>query len=173
MYLDQSRPSPVLTLQEVSAPQGWTAALLQQQLPIDDDEQLLAYRDAVAKLMERLTPFSEVHAEEVFLQFGRCRPDREIKLLQANARLWMPEFGVGIWLHGDPPHTWTRDEFEEAEPGTLRPVIERVVRVQRDPRRTAVVMADAAGFRCPVTGQCRGKGCLCHGGDRGVAPDHF
>ncbi len=120
-------------VEEVAAPPGWSALLFKQQLPVEDEEDLLAYREAVADLMARLPAFAEVHPEEVLLLFERLRPGKEVQSLQSNARGWLPEFGVGIWLDQKPPTTWTEDEFADAAPGTLRPVIERVVRIQRDP----------------------------------------
>lgn len=120
-------------LEELAAPPGWTAALLRQTLPVDDDVARLAYREAVEHLLSVLPPFAEVRSEEVFLLFGAMRPEVEIKLLQQHARGWMPQFGMGVWMHQMPPETWTREEFEAAEPGTLRPVVERVLRVQPDP----------------------------------------
>ncbi len=146
-------------LQELAAPPGWTAALLLQPLPVDDDLQRMAYRDAVGGLLAALPPFAEPHPEDVFLLFNRLRPQVEIKLLQSHARGWMPQFGVGIWLHSEPPQTWTRDEFEAAEPGTLRPVIERVVRVQADPgaQRSAWQMLLGSGSLIRVSSQTAEK----------------
>ena len=120
-------------LLELPAPSGWSAFLLKQQLPIEDADDLLRYRQAVTTLMERIPAFLEPHPEEVLLLFERLRPGKEINAMKGNARLWMPEFGVGIWLDREPPTTWTAEEFLDAAPGTLRTVIERVVRVQREP----------------------------------------
>ncbi|MGI4756635.1 MAG: hypothetical protein ACRYGF_07285 [Janthinobacterium lividum] len=120
-------------LHEVAAPAGWTALLLQQDLPVDSEAQRSRYAEAVAAVLQRLPVPQLVPAEEVLLLFERLRPAVEIPVFQNEARQWMPEFGMGVWLHGEAPTTWTTDEFLDA-PTTLRPVIERVVRVARNPQ---------------------------------------
>jgi hypothetical protein len=75
----------------------------------------------------------------VLLLFERCRPEFEAVTVRENARAWMPEFGVGIWIDQPPPTKWTQEEFQRSAPGTLRPVVERVLRVRPDvtPQRAA------------------------------------
>ena len=123
--------SPLL-LRELRAPAGWTAALLEAPLPMPEHEQA-PYLDAVASLLLQLPAFAEPHPEELFLLFEHCRPDVEIPILQANARFWLPQIGLGVWLERQAPTTWTAEEFLAAAPGTLRPVIDRIVRLTRDP----------------------------------------
>ncbi len=122
-----------LSLQEVPAPAGWTALLLRQALPVEDEADRELYLEAVAAVLGRLPVPQLVPAEEVLLLFERLRPAVEVPVFQNEARRWMPEFGMGVWLHGEAPATWTADEFLDAEPGTLRPVIDRVIRVARTP----------------------------------------
>lgn len=119
-------------LRELDAPAGWTALLLEQHLPATGEE-LPAYRKAVGDLLADLPGTNTASPEEVLLLFECCRPDMEAVTLRENARTWMPEFGVGIWIDQPPPMKWTRDEFKEAAPGTLRPVVERVLRIRKSP----------------------------------------
>ncbi|MGI4854021.1 MAG: hypothetical protein ACRYF4_08270 [Janthinobacterium lividum] len=121
-------------LHEVAAPAGWTALLLQQDLPVDSEAQRSRYTEAVAAVLQRLPVLQLIPAEEVLLLFERLRPAVEIPVFQNEARQWMPEFGMGVWLHSEAPTTWTTDEFLDADPTTLRPVIERVVRVAQNPQ---------------------------------------
>ena len=124
--------SAPIVLHELRAPPGWTAGVLQMPLPLPEADRP-AYRDAVSGLLRRIPAFAAPHPEELFLLFERCRPAIEIPILQENARLWMPQLGLGVWLDRDPPTTWTAEEFTTAAPGTLRPVVDRVVRIGRRP----------------------------------------
>lgn len=121
------------SLHEVPAAAGWTALLLRQDLPVDNEAERSRYAEAVAAVLGRLPAPQLVPVEEVLLLFERLRPAVEIPVFQNEARRWMPEFGMGVWLYGEAPTTWSTDEFLDAEPGTLRPVIDRVVRVARTP----------------------------------------
>ena len=123
---------PTMILRELKAPAGWTAAVLEAPLPLADDERG-PYQQAVQDLVARIPAFVEPYPEELFLIFEYCRPAVEIPLLQDNARWRQPQFGLGIWLDSEPPTTWTAEEFTTAAPGTLRPVVDRVVRLSRDP----------------------------------------
>ena len=116
-------------LREVAAPQGWTAMLLEYPLPIEEDGERLAYVDLVDELLRLIPSFAEARHEELLLLFERMRIEVEIPVLQRNARSWLPEFGVGVWTHQEPPHLWTHEEFRLAENGQLRPIIERVVHI--------------------------------------------
>ena len=120
-------------LHELAAPAGWTALLLRQELPVASEWERSQYAEAVAAVLARLPVPQLVPAEEVLLLFERLRPAVEIPMFQNEARRWLPEFGMGVWLHGEAPTTWTTDEFLDAEPTKLRPVIDRVVRVARNP----------------------------------------
>lgn len=116
-------------LREVAAPRGWTAMLLEYPLPIEEDDERLAYVDLVDGLLRVIPSFAEALHEELLLLFERLRTTVEVPLLRSHARAWLPEFGVGVWMHQEPPHLWTPEEFRLAENGKLRPIIERVVRI--------------------------------------------
>ena len=116
-------------LHEIAAPQGWTGMLLEHPLPIEDDDERLAYVELADELLRLIPSFAEARHEELLLLFERLRPKVEILLLRSHARAWLPEFGVGVWTHQDPPHLWTPEEFHLAKHDELRPIIERVVRV--------------------------------------------
>ncbi len=120
-------------LHEIAAPAGWTALLLRQALPVAGAEERDRYAGAVDAVLGRLPMPQLVPSEEVLLLFERLRPDVEIPVFQNEARRWMPEFGMGVPLHGEAPATWSTDEFLDSEPGKLRPVIDRVVRLARTP----------------------------------------
>ena len=124
---------PRLRLHEIVCPVGWTAAILETPFAPDGCPHP-DYHAAVAWLLTHLDPFERAQAEEVMLQFDRCRPDVEIPLLRANARTWQPEIGLGVWPDQGPPTTWTKEEFLASAPGTLRPVMYRVLRVQTEDR---------------------------------------
>ena len=123
---------PLFSLREIEAPVGWTAAVVELEFPASPDVQQ-AYAAVVAELLLRLPAFERAPAAEVFLQMDRCAPDREIPVIQENARSWQPEIGLGVWLDREPPTLWSKEEFLAAAPGTLRPVIDRVFRIQTDP----------------------------------------
>jgi hypothetical protein len=116
-------------LREVAAPPGWTAMLLEYPLPIEDIDERLAYAGFADELLRVVPAFAEAKHEEVLLLFERLRTKIDIPVLQRNARSWLPEFGVGVWTHQEPPHLWTPEEFHLAKHDELRPIIERVVRV--------------------------------------------
>lgn len=127
-----------LHLREIEAPYGWTAAILAMDFPAVARLQP-HYAAIITELLARIPAFERSTSAELFLQFDRCAPDREIPILQQNARSWQPEFGLGVWLDQEPPTLWSKEEFLAAAPGTLRPVINRAVRLEPDP----AVQADA------------------------------
>ncbi len=119
-------------MREIKAPAGWTAGVLEIEYPAELEVQR-RYAAVVEELLLRLPMFERATAGEVLLQFDRCAPDREIPILQENARSWQPEIGLGVWLDREPPTLWSKEEFLAAAPGTLRPVMYRVFRIQSDP----------------------------------------
>jgi hypothetical protein len=121
-----------LCLREVSAQQGWTAAVLETVYPVAS-ERLQGYAAIVTELLLRLPAFRVPRPGELFLQFDRCKPDREVPILRENARNWQPEIGLGVWLDREPPTMWTPEEFVAAAPGTLRPLMHHLFRLQADP----------------------------------------
>jgi hypothetical protein len=120
-----------LCLREVPLQLGWTAAVLECAYPVAP-ESAQGYVAAVAELLGRLPAFSQPRPSEVFLQWDRCRPDREVLTLRENARVWQPEIGLGVWLDREPPTMWSAEEFVAAAPGTLRPLMYHLFRLQRD-----------------------------------------
>lgn len=118
-------------LRELAAPPGWTALLLLQNLPLNEEEQLVRYRDAATQLLEAL-PVPPGTPEDLLLLFGRCRPAIEVPVFRANASWWMPRFGVGLWMHQPPPTMWTREEIM-LTPGRPRPIVERVALLSNEP----------------------------------------
>lgn len=120
-----------LHLREIACPDSWTAAVLETPFAPDGGPHP-DYQAAVDYLFTHLEPFEHTIGQEVMLQFDRCRPDIEIPLLRTNARIWQPEIGLGVWPNQDVPTTWTKEEFIAAAPGTLRPVMYRVFRVQTE-----------------------------------------
>ncbi len=140
-----NEPRNGFRLVEVAAPRNWSAVLLPQTFPIDVRSQQDAYRTAAEELLTLLHPFNPAESEELLLVFAQMRPDVEIPALRANARLWMPQFGMGVWLDQPPPTTWSREEFENAAPGMLRPVVERVLRVHTEPEVHRSAWQELAG----------------------------
>jgi hypothetical protein len=120
-----------LCLRETPARQGWTAAVLECAYPVPPKSEQ-SYVTAVAELLGRLPAFSQPRPSELFLQWDRCRPDREVMILRENARVWQPEIGLGVWLDREPPTMWSPEEFVAAAPGTLRPLMHHLFRLQRD-----------------------------------------
>ncbi len=119
-------------LEELVAPEGWAAAFLHALYPVPDDD-LRAYRKAAGDVVEHLfAPLAATTSEEVLLTFQFLRPRVEMEAMRTKTRLWLPEIGVGVWLDREPPTTWTAEEFENAEPGKMRPMVDRVVRIHRD-----------------------------------------
>jgi hypothetical protein len=120
-----------LCLREVPARQGWTAAVLECAYPVAPGSEQ-GYVAAVAALLNRLPAFSQPRPSELFLQWDRCRPDHEVMTLREHARVWQPEIGLGVWLDREPPTMWSPEEFVAAAPGTLRPLMHHLFRLQRD-----------------------------------------
>jgi hypothetical protein len=121
-----------LCLREIPAQTGWTAAVLETTYPVPQDA-AQDYAVVVGELLQRLPSFGVPRPGELFLQFDRCKPDREVPILRENARTWQPEIGLGVWLDREPPTTWSEEEFVAAAPGTLRPLMYHLFRLQRDP----------------------------------------
>ena len=121
-----------ICLREIPAQTGWTAAVLEATYPVAA-EAVQAYAAMVGELLQRLPAFRVPRPGELFLQFDRCRPEEEVLVLRENARSWQPEIGLGVWLDREPPTTWSEEEFIAAAPGTLRPLMYRLFRLQRDP----------------------------------------
>ena len=129
--MSQQHLLPRMRLREIACQSGWTAAVLETPFAPEDGPHS-DYPAVVEWLLTNLAPFDRTLSREVMLQFDRCRPDVEIPLLRANARTWQPEIGLGVWPDQAPPTTWTKEEFLAAAPGTLRPVMYRVFRVQME-----------------------------------------
>ena len=69
----------------------------------------------------------------VFLHISSSQNPAAAPMLSPHARKWMPELGFGVWLARNPPSLWTREEFENLEPGgQLRPMAELVFRITTD-----------------------------------------
>jgi hypothetical protein len=65
--------------------------------------------------------------------------DKECRAIYArNARLWIPEVGLGVWPDREPPAAWTRDDFSNLGPGErLRPLMYQVLRITTSPKARA------------------------------------
>jgi hypothetical protein len=55
----------------------------------------------------------------VFLQSNHFRLSGAHRVLQQNARLWKPELGVAAWPERGGIRPWTREQFENLEPGAM------------------------------------------------------
>lgn len=42
----------------------------------------------------------------------------------------MPDFGLGHWPHREPPSFWSEEEFKDAKPGQLRPMMHKMIRIE-------------------------------------------
>ena len=87
---------------------------------------------AVSLLSRTLAARSKA-LSHTFLHVSSGKNPEAGSLFSSNARRWMPELGFGVWLGRRPPSLWTREDFENVEPGDrLRSLVELVFRVNAD-----------------------------------------
>lgn len=122
-------------LRQLQAPEGWCACVLEAEYPVEGDR-AQAYRNHVQSLLDASGLFAPPRREQVLLQFDRLRPGQDVALLCQNVRQWLPDIGLGVWPHREPPRLWSREEFTETPTGELRPIMHRILRVDADPRAT-------------------------------------
>jgi hypothetical protein len=107
----------------------WEAYLLEvSTFPISEPERAatLRFLCMLVDILERKHGLRTV----VFLQANQLYLENGERTLQRMARAWLPELGVGIFPDRGPMQPWTREEFEELEPGDeMRPVIHQIFRV--------------------------------------------
>lgn len=124
-----------LTVRQLHAPEGWCACILEAEYPVEG-ERAWAYRNHVQNLLDASGLFAPPRRQQVLLQFDRLRPDEDVALLRQNARLWLPDIGLGVWPHREPPRLWSREEFIETPTEELRPIMHRIFRIDPDPWAT-------------------------------------
>lgn len=118
-------------VRQLTAPTGWVALVLEGTYLVLDPH-LQPYQNAVTELL-RLFPCFDAPVQEVILQFDRLSPERDVPIFQQNARQWFSKIGMGVWPHREPPTLWSREEFIDAEPGTLRPMMYKLFHLEQDP----------------------------------------
>lgn len=123
------------TVRQLHAPEGWCACILDAEYPVEGDR-AQAYRNHVQSLLDASGLFAPPRREQVLLQFDRLRPGEDVALLRQNVRQWLPDIGLGVWPHREPPRLWSREEFIETPMEELRPIMHRILRVDADPRAT-------------------------------------
>jgi|RhiMethySRZTD1v2_1073278.scaffolds.fasta_scaffold19902_5 hypothetical protein len=77
---------------------------------------------------------------EVFMQLEQLGDtfDEGRVAFSANAKTWMPQTGLGVWVDRDPPQKWTIEEFNQLGPDDKpRPLMFQVFRVTKQHARTA------------------------------------
>jgi hypothetical protein len=121
--------SPLGPARRILAAEPWEAYLLSVSgFPIPEPERarILQFVATLVDVLEKAHAFRSV----VFFQANHLHLEDAHQRLHRNARTWLPEMGVGIWPDRGPVRPWTRDEFEELEPGDeMRPVIDQVFQV--------------------------------------------
>jgi hypothetical protein len=125
----------VTTLRQLRAPEGWCACILEAEYPMES-ERAQAYRNQVQSLLDASDVFAPPRRQQVLLQFDRLRPGEDVALLRQNARVWLPDIGLGVWPHRDPPRLWSHEEFIDTPMEKLRPIMHRILRVDPDPAAT-------------------------------------
>lgn len=72
-------------------------------------------------------------ASEVFMQLEQLDADGCREAFSDNARAWIPETGLGVWVDRDLPQKWTKEELANIVPGDkLRPIMFQLFRVSTD-----------------------------------------
>lgn len=67
---------------------------------------------------------------EVFMQLEQLDSDGCRQAFSGNARRWLPQTGLGVWVDRAPPCKWTKEETSNIIPGDkLRPIMFQVFRV--------------------------------------------
>ncbi len=72
---------------------------------------------------------------EVFLQLEQLHAPGVRELFAMYAPQWIPEVGLGVWPHRDPPVKWSEKEFMEVGPNEkLRAMMFQVFRITAENR---------------------------------------
>jgi hypothetical protein len=135
MQIMRSADLESATLRQLPAPEGWCACLVEGKYPVAG-ERAQAYRSRVQSLLDSSELFAPPRRQQVLLQFDRLRPGEDVALLRCNARLWLPDIGLGVWPHREPPRLWSPEEFIETPMARLRPIMHRLLRMDPDPVAT-------------------------------------
>lgn len=143
MALISAISGQIPVLRQVSTPGDWTACVLKASYPLEPSARA-TYQQACELLLSSIPAFSSPR-QEVLLQFDRLDPKSGVALLQRNARAWLPEVGLGMWPHRGSPTLWTREEFEDANVGELRPLMHKVFRIQPDRQATSSAWEEYLG----------------------------
>jgi hypothetical protein len=153
--VNKTRGTGSLVWKALSLPAGWHGAILPvSEFPLPERKRE-EYRSACDLLTERLREDFPEAERQVYLQFHRLLPGEDVERLQENARLWMPEVGLGVWPDREPPRLWTKEDLEEAEePAKIRPLMFKVLKVQEDPRAGTHAWEAMAGRGCRMLIGC-------------------
>jgi hypothetical protein len=126
--------SSPLVFRHIRRGDEWNAGILKvSALPISAREEA-DFRAAAQILYERLETEHRDSVQEVFFQFHAFNPGHDVELLMKYGPNWMPDFGLGIWPEREPPRLWTKEEFEEMEVGSMRPMMYKACRITADDR---------------------------------------
>ncbi len=121
--------SRFISLQPVALESSWHALLLSvSEFPIPELE-LAAVKAALAAILSRLKRGRQL-TSEVFLQLEQLHAPGVRELFARHAPQWIPEVGLGVWPHRDPPAKWSQKEFMEVGPNEmLRAIMFQVFRI--------------------------------------------
>ena len=96
--------------------------------PIPESERAALLRCAISVSTALSVP-SKTHSH-IFLHISPDKNPKAAQMIAPHARRWRPEFGFGVWPARKPPTMWTKEDFENLEPGQqLRPLVEIAVRI--------------------------------------------
>jgi hypothetical protein len=129
MKMEHSGVSPLGDRLRILTAAPWEAYLVSVSgfpVPKRERAQILRFLTALVDMLESVHAFRSV----LFLQANHLHLEDAYQRLQRNARTWLPELGVGIRPDRGPIRPWTRDEFEQLEPGDeMRPVIDQIFQI--------------------------------------------
>ena len=63
------------------------------------------------------------YVHEAFVQVMPLQNGESAYLFSDHAKDWIPDMGLGIWPHRDPPRMWTKDDFDNGDPRAGLPTL--------------------------------------------------
>jgi hypothetical protein len=121
-----------LTLKSVSVAENYEAYVL----PVSGYPMPHAERDRVDSFVRAFCAVAAKRwslSPEVFMQLEQLDTEGCRETFGDNARDWLPQTGLGVWVDRDPPQKWTEAELANIVPGDkLRPIMYQVFRVSTE-----------------------------------------
>lgn len=97
------------------------------------------------ELVSYFTSRLDCHHES-FIQIGQAREQATTHLFAENARIWMPETGLGVWPHRPAPRMWKAEDMENIESASgSGPLLNSLFRVTADGKARLSAMTTMAG----------------------------